>query len=79
MSSPCFNNGTCVDLLNNFQCNCQLGFTGTHCETDIDECVDQPCQNNGTCHDLVNKYFCYCAAGNVFGLTDRNSTDTFLV
>ena len=31
-SNPCSNNGTCVDLLNDFYCNCSAGFNGSHCE-----------------------------------------------
>ena len=33
VSDPCQNNGTCVDLVNEFNCTCVLGFTGTNCET----------------------------------------------
>ena len=32
-SAPCQNNGTCVDEINRFTCNCSFGFTGDHCET----------------------------------------------
>ena len=32
LSSPCLH-GTCVDQINSFQCICQSGFTGIHCET----------------------------------------------
>lgn len=34
-SSPCKNNGTCVDLTNRFQCQCPLEFNGTTCSTGI--------------------------------------------
>ena len=31
-------------------CTCAEGYTGVHCEVDIDYCnLTQPCQNNGTC------------------------------
>ena len=26
-------NGSCVDGVNSYSCNCSLGFTGDHCET----------------------------------------------
>lgn len=28
---PCQNNGTCVDLMNDYTCNCMDGFNGTDC------------------------------------------------
>ena len=32
-SSPCVNGGTCSDLINDFICSCQPGYTGKRCET----------------------------------------------
>ena len=32
-SVPCQNNGTCVDEINRFSCNCTSAFTGALCET----------------------------------------------
>lgn len=29
---PCQNNGTCTDLVNDYHCDCVLGFNGTDCE-----------------------------------------------
>lgn len=28
---PCQNNGTCIDLINNYQCYCTDGFNGKNC------------------------------------------------
>ncbi len=28
-SNPCQNKGSCIDLINDYKCNCTLGFTGT--------------------------------------------------
>ena len=39
------------------------GFTGTHCEINIDECEADPCTNNATCNDLINDYRCDCYQG----------------
>ena len=46
---PCQNNGKCVPHPNEprgsglYQCDCEPGFTGDKCETDIDECQSYPC------------------------------------
>jgi len=34
-----------------------LGFNGTECENNIDDCDPNPCQNGGTCIDEVNCIF----------------------
>ena len=39
------------------------GYTGTHCQTDTDECSSNPCQNGGICQDLINSYRCSCPIG----------------
>ena len=44
-----------------FVCNGNSGFTGTRCESVVDECMSSPCENGGTCLDRVNKYTCSCA------------------
>lgn len=31
-SGPCQNGGTCLDLINMFECQCVPGFTGNQCE-----------------------------------------------
>ena len=30
---PCQHNGTCVDMINSFDCHCVAGYSGTACET----------------------------------------------
>ena len=42
---------------------CNIFFLGTHCSTNIDECISTPCQNGGRCLDGVNGYVCDCAPG----------------
>lgn len=59
---PCANGSTCVDLVDSYRCDCPAGYTGVHCETDIDECASAPCVN-GTCVDGVNRYTCECQEG----------------
>jgi len=31
-SMPCFNNGTCIDEINGYKCNCTVGFSGDRCD-----------------------------------------------
>lgn len=65
-SSPCVNNGTCNDLIADFNCTCPANYTGKTCDTKISSCApNNPCLNNGTCKlqpQLFN-YTCECAPG----------------
>ena len=58
----CLNNATCVGNSTHYQCMCVPGFTGPHCEQDINECALIPCPH-GVCVDGVNSYTCYCLPG----------------
>ena len=58
-SEPCKNAGTCF----NGSCCCVLGFTGSTCGIEVNECDSDPCQNGATCSDELNSYICSCAAG----------------
>ena len=44
-------------------CICAAGYSGTLCQTDIDECASGPCENGGNCTDLVNRFVCTCVPG----------------
>uniref|UniRef100_A0A914VZ39 Uncharacterized protein n=1 Tax=Plectus sambesii TaxID=2011161 RepID=A0A914VZ39_9BILA len=61
--NPCVN-GNCTNgkLLGLFTCTCSAGYTGTVCNTEIDECDSSPCLNNGVCTDTFNGYNCTCLA-----------------
>ncbi len=54
------NDGTCNE--DDGSCSCEAGFTGDHCETNIDECASNPCIH-GSCTDGINSYTCSCEDG----------------
>ncbi|AUX33647.1 calcium-binding EGF-like domain-containing protein [Sorangium sp. So ce296] len=61
-SAPCQNGGACAATESGYTCTCAPGWTGTNCETNIDECAPSPCVH-GTCNDEVDGYTCTCAPG----------------
>ncbi|XP_019641732.1 PREDICTED: sushi, von Willebrand factor type A, EGF and pentraxin domain-containing protein 1-like [Branchiostoma belcheri] len=61
-SFPCANNGTCLDRINGYICQCPAGFGGDLCEETINECSSNPCLN-GLCLDGISGYTCSCTAG----------------
>lgn len=63
VSFPCQHGGTCDIVSYGYRCDCRRGFSGKHCETDMDECLSFPCLNGGNCTDGVNGYICGCKAG----------------
>ncbi len=46
---------------------CASGFTGSECESNIDECLSEPCLNFGECGDNVDGYLCDCAGTGYAG------------
>jgi hypothetical protein len=60
--SPCQNGGSCTNDTNGYTCACPAGYTGTNCDTEIDECASNPCVN-GQCLDAINSYVCECEPG----------------
>ncbi|KAM6923263.1 protein eyes shut homolog [Lycodopsis pacificus] len=66
--NSCLNGATCMTTSQPssspvYTCECPLGFTGTSCETEVNECDSSPCQHNGTCSDLLGRHECQCHAG----------------
>ena len=60
-SSPCVNSGVCISVGPfDYTCQCAVGYTGSSCEANIDDCVSAICPNNSMCVDGVNSYKCVC-------------------
>lgn len=57
ISGYCHNNGKCIDLINDYACDCQEGFSGSKCEINIFDCALEPCLNGGICFDQINVSF----------------------
>lgn len=60
---PCVPGAKCVDLGDAYLCRCQVGFSGRHCDDNVDDCASSPCANGGTCRDGVNDFSCTCPPG----------------
>ncbi|CAH3045238.1 unnamed protein product [Porites evermanni] len=64
---PCLNNGKCFLGYTDkkFLCECQPGYTGELCETDLDKCKDKThqCDVNANCTNIPGSYNCTCRPG----------------
>ena len=63
VSNPCQNGASCHNRVGGYWCSCFAGWTGTHCEVNIDDCASNPCRFNGTCVDGIGKHTCKCTQG----------------
>lgn len=54
----CQHSGHCLNVGNTHHCQCQVGYTGSYCEVQLDECDSSPCQNGATCRDHLGGYQC---------------------
>ncbi|XP_078621235.1 uncharacterized protein LOC144887710 [Branchiostoma floridae x Branchiostoma japonicum] len=48
-----------------YRCSCNMGWTGTYCDQDIDECIanDNICDHQATCTNTVGSFTCTCNTG----------------
>lgn len=52
------------EMLETGECICDQGFTGTFCETDINECTSTGiCGKGGICDNIYGSYICICTNG----------------
>ncbi|XP_006813261.1 epidermal growth factor-like protein 8 [Saccoglossus kowalevskii] len=68
-SQPCHNYGRCTAPET---CTCRPGWTGTYCETDINECDTGTHSCNQICLNNNGSYSCACQPGFILE-TDRRS------
>ena len=63
-SSPCANGANCTSMGPfDFTCQCAVGYTGSTCEVNIDDCVSVTCPSNSVCEDRVDAFVCVCLSG----------------
>lgn len=61
--NSCTNNGTCIELMNGFACQCLPDFDGSRCQyrrTINDNHCKIQCVNNGKCIVINNREKCLC-------------------
>ena len=70
-SSPCQNDGQCINVPGTYICVCTGYWVGQDCEIDEEECKKKPCHNNGTCVEAVGGApSCICEPGKKQSVSD---------
>lgn len=54
----CQHSGICISAGNSHHCQCPVGYTGSYCEEQLNECSSNPCQHGATCSDFIGGYRC---------------------
>ena len=73
-AAPCRHGGSCIDLVNDFQCVCDLPYTGRHCDQELDPCSPNRCRNQAKCTASSNymDFACTCPLGFTGRLCDED-------
>ncbi|XP_055791990.1 EGF-like repeat and discoidin I-like domain-containing protein 3 isoform X1 [Salvelinus fontinalis] len=65
--NPCHHGGVCEatnaqrgDAFLGYHCHCSPGYSGAHCQHNVNECESGPCRNGGVCTDREANYTCVC-------------------
>lgn len=66
--------GNCTDLHLDYNCTCPVGFSGSDCQENINDCANFPC-HNGACVDGIASYTCNCLNGYTGLLCETNIDD----
>ncbi|KAI2811133.1 Slit 2 protein [Blomia tropicalis] len=87
LENMCQNSGTCIDEINGYRCECQLGYAGQFCEIqpDVDMLYPQtsPCQHHDCMHGVCflppgsPDYICKCSPGYTGKRCDTLSSINF--
>ena len=67
-----------LDNADSYICQCRAGFSGHHCEVNINDCESNPCLNSGTCVDEINSFRCLCVSGFDGELCQKNVDECLL-
>lgn len=80
----CANNGTCIELMNGFACQCLPDFDGLRCQNSrmkSDDHCKKKCLNQGKCIVINNTEKCLCSSkyyGSRCEYTRNNNTLPFI-
>ncbi|CAH1792862.1 unnamed protein product [Owenia fusiformis] len=81
IANPCKSDMKCIDMVNDFQCDCLEGLQGELCEVDArpdNPCLNFPCFNDGLCianQSSLEKFTCICTVGWEGYLCTDNADD----
>ena len=66
-----FLTGTCTDMLADYHCTCERGWTGKNCDQPFDFCaVDSVCSEYSQCVNTPHGAVCVCDPGTLFYIYD---------